>query len=150
MCELCCRLSQQLAAFGADCVLETLGNLQQLKKNALVQDDALACKAPKITFQDGILNLATQSADQIFHVGSPKLLVLCDGLAIYGADCSNFCVCSWMKRWQALSDSVGVSVSFKDKVVKLVELHRPTLEDLTFGEFSTIFRPPNQFPSFWS
>lgn len=66
--------------FGADCVLETLGNLQQLKKNALAQDDALACKAPKITFQDGILNLATQRADQIFHVSSSKLLVLCDGL----------------------------------------------------------------------
>lgn len=70
-----CRLSQRLATFGADCVLETLGNLQQLKKNAIVQDDALACKAPKITFQDGILDLATQTADQIFHVSSLELLM---------------------------------------------------------------------------
>lgn len=62
------RLSRQLAAFGADCVLETLGNLQQLKASAAAQDDAKASKAPKIAFQDGVLNLEVQTADQVFHV----------------------------------------------------------------------------------
>lgn len=35
-----------------------------------------------------------------------------------------------MQRWQALSDSVGISVQFKDKVVKLVEVRVPTEQEL--------------------
>jgi hypothetical protein len=42
-----------------------------------------------------------------------------------------------LQKWQALSDSVGISVQFKDKVVKLIEIRRPTSEDLVFGEFQT-------------
>lgn len=53
-----------------------------------------------------------------------------------------------MKRWQALSDSVGVSVHFRDKVVKLVELRRPTSEDLAFGEFCTISPSRTNFHHF--
>lgn len=62
------RLAQQLAAFGAECVLETLGDLEQRKANAIVQDDAVASKAPKITSLDGVLDLAHQTATQVFHV----------------------------------------------------------------------------------
>lgn len=61
--------------------------------------------------------------------------------------------CECIKRWQALGDSVGVSVQFKDKIIKLVELCRPTSEDLAFGEFFSleIVAPfsiflKNQFP----
>uniref|UniRef100_K3X1H3 Methionyl-tRNA formyltransferase, mitochondrial n=1 Tax=Globisporangium ultimum (strain ATCC 200006 / CBS 805.95 / DAOM BR144) TaxID=431595 RepID=K3X1H3_GLOUD len=98
----CNELSQRLASFGAECVLETLQHLAEYKKNAVVQDDSKACKAPKISFQDGILAFQHETADQIFH------------------------------KWQALSDSVGISVQFKDKVVKLIEIRRPTSEDLVF------------------
>lgn len=67
------RLAQQLAAFGADCVVETLGSLQELKASATVQDDMKANKAPKIGAQDGVLDLEVQTADQVFHVRShPK------------------------------------------------------------------------------
>ncbi|TYZ66443.1 hypothetical protein PybrP1_002416 [[Pythium] brassicae (nom. inval.)] len=97
----CRELAQQLAAFGADCVLETLGSLQQLKASATVQDDAKASKAPKIGAQDAVLDLDTQTADHVFH------------------------------RWQALSDSVGISVRFKDRVVKLAEVRAPTRDDLS-------------------
>lgn len=36
-------------------------------------------------------------------------------------------------RWQALGDSVGVSVQFRGKTVKLSTVLRPSVEDLTFG-----------------
>ncbi|KAG7377549.1 hypothetical protein PHYPSEUDO_011501 [Phytophthora pseudosyringae] len=95
----CQDLAKELAAFGADCIVETLANLPARKKTAVVQDDAVACKAPKLTFKDGVISL-DESANDIFH------------------------------RWQALSNSVGVSVQFREKVVKLIEVRLPTAEEL--------------------
>ncbi|DAZ94926.1 TPA: hypothetical protein N0F65_012643 [Lagenidium giganteum] len=37
-------------------------------------------------------------------------------------------------RWQALSDSVGVSVTFKDTAVKLTEVRHPTAEELVVAQ----------------
>ncbi|RLN89814.1 hypothetical protein BBJ28_00026073 [Nothophytophthora sp. Chile5] len=92
-------LAKELGTFGADCVLKTLRDLPQCKKTAVVQDDAKASKAPKLTLQDGFLSL-NESANAIFHL------------------------------WQALSNSVGVSVQFRDKVVKLIEIRLPSADDL--------------------
>ncbi|KAG2764252.1 hypothetical protein PC129_g10171 [Phytophthora cactorum] len=62
----CQDLASELAAFGADCVVETLADFPTLKKTAVVQDDAIACKAPKLTFRDGLISL-DESASDIFH-----------------------------------------------------------------------------------
>lgn len=61
------RLAQELAAFGADCIVKTLADLPLHKKGAVVQDDATATKAPKLTFKDGIIS-PDESATDIFHV----------------------------------------------------------------------------------
>ncbi|KAL4117857.1 hypothetical protein PRIC2_010186 [Phytophthora ramorum] len=95
----CQELAKELAVFGADCIVKTLSELPTRKKTAEVQNDATACKAPKLTFKDGFLSLG-ESADKIFQ------------------------------RWQALSNSVGVSVRFKDKVVKLIEVRLPSADEL--------------------
>ncbi|KAH7482119.1 Methionyl-tRNA formyltransferase, mitochondrial [Phytophthora ramorum] len=95
----CQELAKELAVFGADCIVKTLSELPTRKKTAEVQDDATACKAPKLTFKDGFLSLG-ESADKIFQ------------------------------RWQALSNSVGVSVRFKDKVVKLIQVRLPSADEL--------------------
>ncbi|KAL3669488.1 hypothetical protein V7S43_005880 [Phytophthora oleae] len=63
---LCQDLSKELAAFGADCIVKTLADLPSRKKTALVQDDAVACKAPKLTFKDGLVSF-DDSASDIFH-----------------------------------------------------------------------------------
>lgn len=52
---------------GADCVMETLRNLTARKRDAVIQDDALSTKAPKISAADGALTL-TESADDVFCV----------------------------------------------------------------------------------
>lgn len=120
------RLSHALAEFGGECVLETLKHLPQLKANALVQDDSKACKAPKITFNDGVLDLSSMTAQSVFHVGNgrPRVDII--------ARSSHF-VFLFKQRWQALSDSVGVSVLFQDKVVKLIDLRLPASEELQYG-----------------
>lgn len=64
---LCCRLAQELAAVGADCIVKTLEDLPRRKKEAIVQDDAQACKAPKVMFKDGLISF-DDSATDIFHV----------------------------------------------------------------------------------
>ncbi|KAG1708129.1 hypothetical protein DVH05_024812 [Phytophthora capsici] len=95
----CQDLAEELAAFGADCIVRTLAELPSRKKTAVVQDDTAACKAPKLTFKDGLVS-SNDSANDIFH------------------------------RWQALSNSVGVNVQFREKVVKLIEIRLPTAEEL--------------------
>ncbi|EGZ07199.1 hypothetical protein PHYSODRAFT_565252 [Phytophthora sojae] len=95
----CQELAKELAAFGADCIVKTLDDLPARKGAAIVQDDAIACKAPKLTLKDGFIGL-DESATEIFH------------------------------RWQALSNSVGVCVQFREKVVKLIEVRLPLTEEL--------------------
>ncbi|CAI5703572.1 unnamed protein product [Peronospora effusa] len=95
----CQELAQELAAFGADCIVKTLEDLPARKKEAVVQDDAQACKAPKVMFKDGFISF-DDSATDIFH------------------------------RWQALSNSVGISVQFREKMVKLIEVRLPSDEEL--------------------
>ncbi|KAJ0412188.1 hypothetical protein ATCC90586_005801 [Pythium insidiosum] len=65
-------LARELAAIGGECVLETLADLEQRKHDAVVQDDARACHAPKIRLQDGFLAL-DESADAIFHALSDNV-----------------------------------------------------------------------------
>ncbi|CAH0478654.1 unnamed protein product [Peronospora belbahrii] len=96
----CQELAQELAAFGADCVIKTLGDLPSRKKKAVLQDDAHASKAPKVTFKDSLISCDDFSATDIFH------------------------------RWQALSNSVGISVQFREKIVKLIEVRLPSDEEL--------------------
>ncbi|KAF4144585.1 Formyl transferase C-terminal domain-containing protein [Phytophthora infestans] len=62
----CHDLAKELASFGADCIVKTLGDLPMLKKTAVTQDDAVACKAPKLTFKDGLISL-NEAASDIFH-----------------------------------------------------------------------------------
>ncbi|KAE9099661.1 hypothetical protein PF010_g15121 [Phytophthora fragariae] len=95
----CQELAKELAAFGADCIVKTLNDLPARKKTAIVQDDAIACKAPKLTLKDGFIAL-NESASEVFH------------------------------RWQALSNSVGLSVQFREKIVKLIEIRLPSTEEL--------------------
>ncbi|ETM42064.1 hypothetical protein L914_12226 [Phytophthora nicotianae] len=62
----CQDLSKELATFGAECIVETLTDLPTRKKAAVVQDNAIASKAPKLTFKDGLISL-DESASDIFH-----------------------------------------------------------------------------------
>ncbi|KAF1782971.1 Formyl transferase, C-terminal-like [Phytophthora cactorum] len=43
------------------------GRFPDTQETAVVQDDAIACKAPKLTFRDGLISL-DESASDIFHV----------------------------------------------------------------------------------
>ncbi|KAJ8566449.1 hypothetical protein ON010_g6675 [Phytophthora cinnamomi] len=90
------RLAQELAVFGADCIVETLADLPTRKKASVVQDDAIACKAPKLTLKDGFIAL-DETASEIFH---------------------------------ALISSVGVNVQFREKIVKLIEVRLPSIDEL--------------------
>lgn len=56
---------------GAECILDTLRDLPARKRDASVQDDALASHAPKISAVDGALTLR-ESADTIFYVRRPS------------------------------------------------------------------------------
>ncbi|KAK1930348.1 Methionyl-tRNA formyltransferase [Phytophthora citrophthora] len=62
----CQGLAKELAAFGADCIVKTLAELPSRKATAVVQDDTVACKAPKLTFKDGLISF-NDSASDIFH-----------------------------------------------------------------------------------
>ena len=61
------RLTQELAALGADSILRSLADLPACKMEAIVQDDTCASTAPKLVSKDGHISF-DDPATVIFHV----------------------------------------------------------------------------------
>lgn len=62
--------------------MKTLDDLPARKKTAIVQDDAIACKAPKLTLKDGFIAL-NESASEVLHVGT----ITPDELVAWSTNC---------------------------------------------------------------
>ncbi|OQS05765.1 methionyl-tRNA formyltransferase [Thraustotheca clavata] len=60
-------LSKFLAERGAECVIETLKDFPAKKANAIVQDESLATKAPKMKREHGLVTW-TESAQRLYQI----------------------------------------------------------------------------------
>ena len=95
------QLSSQLAQIGADCLLRSLSNLNEMVNKATPQDDNQATHAPKVKKGMGFVDFVQQTPEQIYRI------------------------------WRALGDTVGVHFRYLQQhqdpvIVRLVNLVCPS------------------------